>query len=82
MPKFHVEYTIHGRASDLVEAESQEEAEKIVLERIDDADFDPDLDSIDDVDFHMQEMHPVVRDGKQMWTSRPLETDQLGHPAA
>lgn len=82
MAKFMVNYTFHGRASRTIEAETMEEAEATVDAEVNRDDFDIDADSIDDVNFDIQEMHPVTRDGKEIWTTYVKTSDQRGHQSA
>ncbi|MCE7028448.1 DpnD/PcfM family protein [Jiella avicenniae] len=82
MARFIVSYTFHASASDSIEAASKEEAERLVSERIEADDFQLDADEIDDVDFSVQEFHPVTRDGKQMWTTHVRDGDTPGHVEA
>lgn len=82
MPKFMVEYTFQGQTTDFIEASSKEEAEAIIGEKIEAEDFELDADEIDDVEFTVREMHPVTRDGKEIWTSYVREGDARGHQSA
>ena len=82
MPKFMVEYTFHARSSRTIEAESLAAAEAIVDEEVNKEDFDIDADSIDDVDFSIQEMHPITRDGRVLWTTYIRKGDVRGHQSA
>lgn len=82
MGKFSVSYTFHGRASEIIEAESQEAAEAAIEAKVEADDFDLDPDDIDDVNFDVREMHPVTRGGKEAWTTYPLKGDVRGHQSA
>ncbi|MBO0129142.1 hypothetical protein [Agrobacterium burrii] len=82
MAKFIVEYTFHGRASRTIEADTMEDAEAIVDADVNQDDFDIDADSIDDVNFDIQEMHPVTRDGRELWTTYVMKGDVRGHQTA
>lgn len=82
MAKFMVNYTFHGRASRTIEAETMEEAEATVDEDVNRDDFDIDADSIDDVNFEIQEMHPITRDGRELWTTYVRNGDVRGHQSA
>jgi len=75
MPKFMVDYTFQGRSSRTIVAESKEAAEAIVEVEVNKDDFDIDADSIDDVNFYVQEMHPVTRNGRELWTTYVLKGD-------
>lgn len=79
MARFAVTYTVHGTATDIVEAESLEAAKALIEEQLEDEDFIPDLDEADDVDFDVREMHPATRDGHQVWTTYVLPSDTRGH---
>ena len=82
MAKFMVEYTFHGRASRTIEAETMEDAEATVDAEVNRDDFDIDADSIDDVNFDIQEMHPVTRNGRELWTTYVMKGDVRGHQSA
>jgi hypothetical protein len=82
MAKFMVEYTFQGRASQTIEAASLEEAEARIEAEVDKDDFDIEADDIDDVDFTINEMHPVTRDGREVWTTYIKATDVRGHQSA
>jgi hypothetical protein len=82
MAKFIVEYTFQGRASKTIEADSLEDAEALTETEVDRDDFEIDADSIDDVDFEVREMHPVTRNGREIWTTYVLQTDVRGHQSA
>jgi len=82
MKKFSVNYTISGRASAIIMAESKEEAEAKVDAEVNADDFDMDLDEIYSVDTHIQEMHPVTRGGKEIWTTYIMPDDVRGHRSA
>lgn len=77
MPKFSVQYRVSGSMTDIIEAESKEAAEAIAQANCEDDGWEPDLDTVDDVDFYVQEMHRVVRDGKTMHTTYVRATDVL-----
>lgn len=82
MAKFMVDYTFHGRSSRTIEAESLEAAEAIIEAEVNKDDFEIDADEVDDVDFHIQEMHPVTRDGRELWATYVRAGDQPGHQSA
>lgn len=82
MGKFIVDYTFHGRASKCIHAPSQEEAMAAVEREVNSDDFDIEADEYDDVDFTVREMHPVTRDGREIWTTRVLPADVRGHQSA
>lgn len=82
MAKFIVEYTFHGRSSRTIEAATMEDAEAFVDAEVNRDDFDIDADSIDDVNFDIQEMHPVTRDGRELWTTYVMKGDVRGHQSA
>lgn len=82
MPRFVIDYTFRGRAMDIIEASSKEEAEAIINAKVNRDDFDIDADEIDDVDFRVTEMHPVTRDGKEVWTTYVKPSDVRGHQSA
>lgn len=80
MPRFFVSYTISGSASEVIEAVSKEEAESAIDAKINADDFEIDLERVEDVDFYMQELHPVIRDGKHINVTQVRDTDQLANP--
>lgn len=82
MPKFMVDYTFQGRSCRTIEAESMEAAEAVVEAEVNRDDFDIDADSIDDVTFDIQEMHPVTRGGRELWTTYIMKDDVRGHQSA
>lgn len=82
MAKFSVSYTFHGRSSDIIEASSLEEATALIDAKVEDDDFDPGTENIDDVTFDVQEMHPVTRDGREIWTTYIKADDVRGHQSA
>lgn len=82
MPKFVVNYFVSGTAQKTVEAESKQALEARISEEVERDDFEIDVDDFDDVDFTIQEMHPVTRDGREMWTTRVVEGDVRGHVSA
>ena len=79
MPKFMVSYTFQGRSSRSIEAETLEAAEAAIEAEVDRDDFEIDADEIDDIDFNIQEMHQVTRDGREIWTTYVRPGDQRGH---
>jgi len=82
MPKFAVNYTFHGRSSTFVEAESLDAAKAKIDADIERDDFDLDADDLDDVDYTIYEMHPVTRDGRELWTTRDKPDDIRGHQSS
>jgi hypothetical protein len=82
MPKFMVDYTFQGRSSRTIEADSMEAAQASVEAEVNREDFDIDADSIDDVNFNIQEMHPITRDGRELWTTYVRQGDIRGHQSA
>lgn len=59
-----------------------EAAEASVEAEVNRDDFDIDADSIDDVNFDIQEMHPITRDGRELWTTYVRKGDVRGHQSA
>lgn len=82
MGKFVVNYTIHGRTSRTVEAETLGAARERVASEVERDDFEIDVDDFDDVDFTVSEMHPVTRNGKELWTTYVMPSDTRGHASA
>lgn len=82
MQRFSVSYTFHGSATETIEAESLEAAQAAINAKVEDENFYIDADEIDDVDFHVQQMHPVTRDGRELWVTYIRNGDLRGHPSA
>jgi len=82
MAKFMVNYTFSGRGCGTVEADTQEAAEALVEAKINRDDYEPDADELEIVDFSVSELHPVTRDGKEIWTTYVKTSDQRGHQSA
>lgn len=78
MARFSVTYNVRGSMTETFEAGSLEAAKKMAAETADDEDYEFDLDTIDDVNFSVHELHPVIRDGKKIWTSYVRKTDTIG----
>jgi hypothetical protein len=79
MARFNVEYTIRGRASETIEADTLEHAKQIAQSRCEDENFLPELYDVDDIDCRVAEFHPVTRNGKEIWTTYVLRDDVPGH---
>ncbi|MGF9564134.1 hypothetical protein AAIH70_11525 [Neorhizobium sp. BT27B] len=77
-----VDYRFQGRTTEVIDAESLAEAEAIFEAKVDRDDFSLDADEMDDVDFSVAEMHPVTRDGEEVWTTYVRTTDQRGFQSA
>lgn len=75
MPKFSVRYSIVGTMTDIIEADSQDDAERIAHDTVEMDGWEPCLDDVEVDDIYIQEMHRVVRDGKPCWTTYVRETD-------
>lgn len=82
MPRFLISYTFQGSGSEIIEAESLEAAESEIESRLDDETFEPPADDYDDIGFTAVEMHPVTRDGREIWTNYVRASDTRGHPSA
>ncbi|OAM78195.1 hypothetical protein [Devosia elaeis] len=82
MAKFCISYTVRGRATETVEADDEATARAAIEARVEADDFELDLDEIDDVDFTINEMHPVTRDGREVWTTYIRTGDVRGHQSA
>ena len=82
MVKFSISYTVRGRATDIIEAEDEAAARATIEARLESDDFDIDLDDVDDVDFTIHEMHPVTREGREVWTTHIRTGDVRGHASA
>lgn len=82
MAKFSVNYRFQARACDIIEAESYDEAKAMIEDRLEDDDFTLEPDDIDDVNFDVQQLHPVTRDGREIWTTYIKTSDLRGHPSA
>jgi hypothetical protein len=82
MAKFTVNYNFHGRASRTFEAESMEAAKAAIEAEVNRDDFEIEADDIDDINFSIAEMHPITRDGREMWTTFVRSGDVRGHQSA
>ncbi|MGF0520609.1 hypothetical protein ACQEDT_03780 [Agrobacterium pusense] len=82
MAKFMVQYTFSGRGCETVEANTQEAAEALVEAKINRDDYEPDADELEVVDVSLSELHPVIRDGKEIWTTYVKMGDVRGHQSA
>lgn len=80
--RLSVSYTFRGRASEIVEADDLEAAKVMIEAKVNDDNFDPSVEAIDDVDFHVQQLHPVTRDGREIWTTFVMKGDLRGHQSA
>lgn len=79
MAKFMVNYTFHGRGTEIIEAESMGAAEDMIEQKTNSEAYEPDADELEIVSADISEMHPVTRDGKEIWTTYIKSTDQRGH---
>lgn len=82
MAKFMVNYTFHGRGCETIEADTAEAAEELVEKKTNRDDYEPDADELEIVDFSVSELHPVTRDGKEIWTTYVMSGDVRGHQSA
>ncbi|MCZ7855013.1 hypothetical protein O9X81_00120 [Agrobacterium salinitolerans] len=82
MAKFMVQYTFSGRGCETVEADTQEAAEALVEAKINRDDYEPDADELEVVDVSLSELHPVTRDGRELWTTYVMKGDVRGHQSA
>lgn len=82
MAKFMVNYTFSGRGCETIEAESLEAAEASVEAKINRDGYEPDADELEVVDVSVSELHPVTRDGREIWTTYVKPDDQRGHQSA
>lgn len=82
MARFMVSYTFKGRASESINADSFEAAEALIEAKVDNADFHIDADGIDDVNFDVEELHPITRNGKEIWSTWVKVGDIRGHQSA
>ena len=78
MAKYSISYRVSGTAMSTIETdETKEQLENRLVGEINDDDWDIDLDTIDGVDFDVQEMFLVERqDGKRVWTTYVRATDK------
>lgn len=82
MGKFYVSYRFQATSSETIEAESLEEAEAIIEAKAYQDDFDPGTEDIDDLNFEVTAMHPITRDGREIWTTYVRAGDTRGHQSA
>ncbi len=77
MKKYFVDFRVSGSFSDTFDAESKEEIEVLLDEKLDDdIEYFLDINDVDDVTWHITEMHNVIRDGQKIWTTYVLKTDE------
>lgn len=79
MGRFIVTYRISGEATRELQADSREDADRLVAAELrrDDFEIEPDESEVDD--YSVQELHPVTRDGVKMWTTYRRSSDVAGH---
>lgn len=82
MKRFMVEYTFHGRSSATISAESLEEAKALIDTEVSKDDFEIDADEIDDIKFEVREMHPITRNGRELWSTYVMTGDVRVHKSA
>lgn len=75
MPKFFIEYDVRGKCTDTIEATSREEALKFAREKMKNDENFLDLEELTDVDYSVDEMFKVNRDGKTLYTTNPRGSD-------
>lgn len=76
MAKFSVRYDVQGSVTDIIEADNIDEARAIANAKAEDENTEFDLDTIDDVNVRVSEMYPVVRNGRKIWTTYIMKTDE------
>lgn len=82
MARFMVDYRFSARSGRTIEADSLDAAKAQIEEEVNTDDFHIDADEIDDVDFTIQQLHPVMRGEREVWTTYILPTDRRGHASA
>lgn len=82
MARFYVTYRFHATAGRDIEAKSLEAAEAMVEAEVNRDDFELEADDIDDVNFEVQQMHPVTRDGRELWSTYVRKDDIRGHQSS
>ncbi len=82
MPRFHVSYKFRAASSETINADDLESAEALIEAKAYRDEFDPHIEDIDDVEFDVQEMHPVTRAGREIWTTFVSLGDIRGHQSA
>jgi hypothetical protein len=76
MARFSVTYDVIGSMTETIEAESLEVAKARAEDKAYDDNTEFDLDTIDDVRVSVREMHHVIRDGRKVWTTYVLKSDE------
>lgn len=77
MKKYFVSFNVQGSFSDTFEASSKEEVELLLDKKFDDdIEYFFDMSDVDDVTWQITEMHNVIRDGKNIWTTYKKPSDQ------
>ena len=69
MAKFCITYRISGTMTEIIEAADLKAAERIADSNCEDEGFGTELDEADDIDFDVQQMYHVEKDGKRSWTT-------------
>lgn len=69
MPEFWVDMRVHGRMTMTIEADSVAEAEEKLTALVNDDNWEADLEDVDDVNWHVSELIPVLREGKRIKTT-------------
>lgn len=77
MAKFMVQYSVSGSFSEVIEAEDEDAAKALVEAKAYDDEFTADLDEVDDVNFTIQLLHPVIREGQRLLTTHVRATDGI-----
>jgi hypothetical protein len=76
MALFCVTYEVIGSMTETFDAENLEAARAIANEKAENEKTEFDLDTVDDVNVRVQELYPVMRDGKKRWVSYVMKTDE------
>lgn len=69
MPEFMIDLRVSGRMSMTMEAASEAEVEEKLMALVNDDNWTADLEDVDDVNWHIAELIPVLRDGRTIKTT-------------
>ena len=69
MPEYFVDVRVQGRMTMLITADGKAAAEAQLFDQVNDDNWSPDLEDVDDVNWHISELIPVIREGKRVKTT-------------
>lgn len=69
MPEFMVHMSVQGRMTMTIDADNKAAVEEKLIALVNDDNWEADLEDVDDVNWHIAELIPIVRDGKRLKTT-------------